>query len=115
MADNVVTFGETTAEVSQVNEARTEVTVRVPNVAVGSYPVTLRTGDTTLTADRPFLVIDSSTDELPPTIVVRAPPLLDEEQETFVVSGEVRDPSGGSECNSRVFADSKRSTEWRMA
>ena len=54
--DNVVTLGEAVAEVVSVNETNTELTIRVPDVAVGSYPVSVSIGDQTDTDDRAFLV-----------------------------------------------------------
>ena len=54
--DNAVTFAETPVEVVRVNAERTELTVRVPNVTPGTYPVSLDADGQRDTADRPFLV-----------------------------------------------------------
>ena len=84
VADHEAAFGETAAEVSAVNEARTEVTVRVPNVAAGSYSVSLRVADTTLVADQSFVVVGS-----PPLITGLSPTVLKAETAgTLLISGE---------------------------
>ena len=54
--NTTVTFGETVAEVLSINQERTELTVRVPEVALGSYPVAVRVGEASDTADQDFLV-----------------------------------------------------------
>ena len=56
VGEHRVTFGETVAEVLSVNQARTELTVRVPAIAVGTYPVAVQVGEASDTSDRDFLV-----------------------------------------------------------
>ena len=56
IGDNAVTFGETAAEVLNVNQARTELRVVVPSVAPAAYSVAVQVDGVSDTADRDFLV-----------------------------------------------------------
>ena len=84
LADNTVTFGETVAEGLSVNAAGTELSVRVPELAPGSYPVAVRVGAASATADRPFQV-----DRPTPVITAVRPPVLKADTVgTLLISGD---------------------------
>lgn len=84
VADNTVAFGETVAEVLSANAAGTELSVRVPALAPGSYSVTMRVGAASATADQAFQVAPSA-----PVITAVLPPVLKADTTgTLVISGE---------------------------
>lgn len=84
VADNTVTFGETPAEVLSVDAAGTELAVRVPALAPGSYPVTVRVGAASATADQVFQVGQSA-----PAITAVLPPVLKADTVgTLLISGQ---------------------------
>ncbi len=84
MADNTVTFGETVAEVLSVNEAGTELSVRVPELAPGSYSVAVRVGDASAVADQTFRVGNPA----PLITAVRPPVLKADTVGTLLISGD---------------------------
>ena len=84
VADNTVTFGEMVAEVLSVNAAGTELTVRVPELAPGSYSVAVRVGDASAVADQTFQV-----GNLALLITAVRPPVLKADTVgTLVITGE---------------------------
>ncbi len=84
VADNAVTFGEMVAEVLSINAARTELSVRVPPLASGSYSVAVQVGDALAAADRAFVVGRPA----PLITAVRPPVLKADTVGTLVISGE---------------------------
>ncbi len=90
VADNTVTFDETTAEVLGVDAARTELTVRVPALPSGSYSVAVRVGGASATADQAFRV-----DQSGPVITALLPPVLKADTVgTLLISGQNLDADG---------------------
>ncbi len=84
VTDNTVTFGEAVAEVLSVNAARTELVVRVPPLAPDSYPVEVRVGEASATADQAFVVGRPA-----PRITAVQPPVLKADTVgTLVIMGE---------------------------
>ena len=84
VADNTVTFGEMVAEVLSVNAAGTELSVRVPELAPGSYSVAVRVGDASAVADQTFRVGRPA----PLITAVRPPVLKADTVGTLVITGE---------------------------
>ncbi len=84
VADNTVTFGETVAEVLSVNAAGTELSVRVPELASGPYPVAVQVGDASAVADQAFEVGSSGL----VITAVRPPVLKADTVGTLVITGE---------------------------
>ena len=107
-----------TATDVQVNGTGTQITVTTPPLAVGNYGVQVSVGNQTVIAEEAVSVTDEpvvEADQLPPTIVLNAPSLLNKEDATFAVNSEVRDASGVGSVTLEFLPIRKnpRSDDWR--
>ena len=107
-----------TATDVQVNGTGTQITVTTPPLAVGNYGVQVSVGNQTVIAEEAVSVTDEpvvKADQLPPTIVLNAPSLLNKEDATFAVNSEVRDASGVGSVTLEFLPIRKnpRSDDWR--